>query len=40
MLGARDSYFVPIKRPKVQGKRLALETQWTQDRIEETKFVD
>lgn len=35
-----SSYFVPIARPKKQGKQLVLDTEWTQDRIEENKFVN
>jgi len=35
-----SSYFIPIAQPKKRGKQLALETQWTQDRIEENKFIN
>jgi len=36
-----SSYFVPIARPKKKGKQQALfETEWTQDRIEENRFVN
>ncbi len=35
-----SSYFVPIPRPKKRGKQLAFETEWTQDRIEENKFIN
>jgi type III restriction enzyme len=27
------AYFIPIARPKMQGKRLRFETEWTQERI-------
>ena len=37
----RSSYFVPIARPKKQGGQQTLfETEWTQDRVEETKLVN
>ena len=36
-----SSYFVPIARPKKKGsKQLQLDTEWTQDRIEENKLVN
>src|SRR5689334_6801198 len=37
-----SSYFIPIARPKKKGKSQALlfETEWTQDRIEENKFIN
>jgi type III restriction enzyme len=35
-----SSYFIPIARPKKKGKQLVLETEWTQDRIEENRFVN
>jgi len=35
-----SSYFIPIARPKKRGKQLLLDTEWTQDRIEENKFVN
>jgi len=36
-----SSYFVPIARPKKKGKQQSLfETEWTQDRIEENRFVN
>ena len=36
-----SSYFVPIARPKKKGsKQLQIETEWTQDRIKETKLVN
>ncbi len=35
-----SSYFVPIPRPKKRGKQLAFETEWTQDRVEENKFIN
>ena len=35
-----SSYFIPIARPKKQGKQLVLETEWTEDRIEENRFVN
>jgi type III restriction enzyme len=37
----KSSYFVPITRPKNKGKQQSLfETEWTQDRIEENRFVN
>ena len=37
-----STYFVPIARPrkKAGGKQLALDTGWTQDRVEENKFIN
>ncbi len=36
-----SSYFVPIAKPKKKGaNQLHFETEWTQDRIEENKFVN
>ncbi len=36
-----SSYFVPIPRPKSKGKsQLIFDTEWTQERIEENKFIN
>jgi type III restriction enzyme len=37
-----SSYFIPIAKPKKKagGKQLALDTEWTQDRIEENTFIN
>jgi len=35
-----SSYFVPIAKAKKQGKQLVLDTEWTEDRIEENKLVN
>lgn len=35
-----SSYFVPIAQPRKKGKQLYFDTEWTQDRIEENKFVN
>jgi type III restriction enzyme len=35
-----SSYFVPIAKPKKKGKQLVLETEWTEDRIEENSFIN
>lgn len=35
-----SSYFVPVPKPKKQGKQLSLDTEWTQDRLEENKFIN
>lgn len=35
-----SSYFIPIARPKKKGKQLSLDTEWTEDRIEENKFIN
>ncbi len=36
-----SSYFVPIARPKKQSKnQLTFDTEWTEDRIEENKFIN
>lgn len=34
------SCFVPIPKPKKQGKQLEAETEWTADRIEESKLIN
>ena len=35
-----SSYFIPVAQPKKKGKQLVLDTEWTQDRIEENKFIN
>src|SRR5271157_1942275 len=35
-----SSYFVPVPQPKKKGKQLVLDTEWTEDRIEENKFIN
>jgi len=35
-----SSYFVPIAQARKKGKQLLIETEWTQDRIEENKLVN
>jgi hypothetical protein len=35
-----SSYFVPVPQPKKKSTQLLLDTQWTQDRIEENKFIN
>ena len=35
-----SSYFIPIASPKKKGKQLTLETQWTQDRVEENRLIN
>ena len=35
-----SSYFIPIPKPKKRGQQLVLETEWTQDRVEENKLVN
>ncbi len=35
-----SSYFVPIAQPKKKGKQLIFDTEWTQDRVEENKFIN
>lgn len=35
-----SSYFVPIAKPKKKGKQLSFDTEWTEDRIEENKFIN
>jgi type III restriction enzyme len=35
-----SSYFIPIAKAKKKGKQLLLDTEWTQDRIEENKLVN
>lgn len=38
----KSSYFIPVPRPKKKGKQqqLSFETEWTQDRIKENKFIN
>jgi len=36
----RSAYFVPIAKPKKKGKQLALDQDWTADRIEDNHFVN
>jgi type III restriction enzyme len=35
-----SAYFLPIAKPKKKGKQLVLDTEWTQDRVVETKVVN
>lgn len=35
-----SSYFIPVAQPKKKGKQLSFNTEWTQDRIEENKFIN
>lgn len=35
-----SSYFMPIARPRKEGKQAHFETEWTRDRIQENKRVD
>jgi len=35
-----SQYFVPIAQPRKRGKQLQIQTEWTQDRIEENKFIN
>ena len=35
-----SSYFIPIAKPKKKGKQLSFDTEWTEDRIEENKFIN
>lgn len=35
-----SSYFVPIPKPKKRSKQLVLDTEWTEDRIQENKFIN
>ncbi len=35
-----SSYFIPVAKPKKKGKQLVLDTEWTQDRVEENKFIN
>lgn len=36
----KSSYFVPIAKPKKRGRQLVLLTEWTEDRIEENRFIN
>jgi len=36
----QSSYFMPIPAAKKKGKQLSFETEWTQDRVEENKFIN
>ena len=35
-----SSYFVPIPRPRKRGAQMSFDTEWTEDRIEENKFIN
>ncbi len=35
-----SSYFVPIAQPRKRGRQLVLDTEWTEERIEENKFIN
>ncbi len=35
-----SQYFIPIARAKKKGKQLVFDTEWTEDRIEENKFIN
>jgi type III restriction enzyme len=35
-----STYFVPVPKPKKKGKQLLLDTEWTEDRIKENKFIN
>ena len=35
-----SSYFVPVPQPKKKGAQLALDNEWTQERIKENKFIN
>ncbi|MBI4557327.1 MAG: DEAD/DEAH box helicase family protein, partial [Candidatus Hydrogenedentes bacterium] len=35
-----SSYFVPIPRPRKRSRQLTLETEWTEDRLQENEFIN
>lgn len=35
-----SSYFVPIAKPRKKSKQLVLDSEWTQDRLEENKLIN
>ena len=35
-----SAYFMPIPAAKKKGKQLPFQTEWTQDRVEESKFIN
>jgi type III restriction enzyme len=35
-----SSYFVPIAKARKKGKQLVLDSEWTQDRLEENKLIN
>ncbi len=35
-----SSYFIPIARPKKEGKQLSFNTEWTKERARENKFIN
>lgn len=35
-----SSYFIPIAKPKKKSTQLSFETEWTEDRIQENKFIN
>jgi len=35
-----SSYFVPIAQPRKRGKQMVLDTEWTEERLEENRFIN
>ncbi len=35
-----SSYFIPVPRPRKRGKQMVLDTEWTEERIQENQFIN
>jgi len=35
-----SSYFIPVAKPRKKGKQLVLDTEWTEERIQENRFIN
>jgi type III restriction enzyme len=35
-----SSYFVPVAKPRKRGKQMVLDTEWTEERIQENQFIN
>ncbi len=35
-----SSYFVPVAKPRKKGKQMVLDTEWTEERIQENQFIN
>jgi len=35
-----SAYFIPVAQPKKKGKQIDFETEWTEDRLQENKFIN
>jgi len=35
-----SSYFIPVAKPRKKGKQMVLDTEWTEERIQENRFIN